>query len=176
VEKADEFSLSQIWVTRAAGADLETVETGCRCSRSIRRLACAGRCFITSRPIITARRRLQLSCSGISCRENTVYIGGGSHIQLPGRAAVHYQTALVQGWDGGALVASLWRHLVGYYPRTLFDGNGLRNEANVHLIGTAARSSTLGTGPTAISTHRHGQRHCLNEGTGRPDVCKGPAV
>jgi hypothetical protein len=131
VEKADEFSLSQIWVTRGSGADLETVETGWQVYRDLYGDWRAHLFIYFTPDNYGSGGCYNLSCSGFVQVNNTVYIGGG-FTQYSSQGGPQYTIKLL--WYKDGTEGHWWLRYgdtwVGYYPRTLFDGNGLRNDAN----------------------------------------------
>ncbi|MDT7542074.1 MAG: hypothetical protein QOE33_1978, partial [Acidobacteriota bacterium] len=76
VEKSDEFSLSQMWVTRGGGGDLETVEGGWQVYRDLYG-DWRAHLFIYFTPDNYGNGGCyNLSCNGFVQVNNTVYIGG----------------------------------------------------------------------------------------------------
>lgn len=129
VERSNEFSLSQIWVLRGSGKNLETVEAGWQVFRDLYGDSRA-HLFIYYRPDTTG-----------GCYNNTC----GKFVQVsstitPGTGYSAYSTldgpqqtiALFLYKDGAS--GHWWlRHgdtWVGYWPRSLFDAGGLRDRAD----------------------------------------------
>jgi hypothetical protein len=131
VEKAGEFSLSQIWVVRGSGGDRETVETGWQVYRDLYG-DWRAHLFIYFTPDNYGNGGCyNLSCNGFVQVNNSVYIGGG-FTSYSSEGGSQYVIKLLWYKDGNEghwwlKYGDTW---VGYYPRTLFDANGLRNEAD----------------------------------------------
>lgn len=130
-EKSSEFSLSQIWVTRGTGADLETVEAGWQKYRDL-----YGdwnpRLFIYFTPDnYGSRGCYNLTCSGFVQVNNSVVIGGRfSNYSVAN--GTQYDAGI--GWYKDGTTGHWWLRYngniwVGYYPRSLFDSRGLSNSA-----------------------------------------------
>jgi len=129
-ERSDEFSLSQMWVVRGSGADRETVEAGWQQYKDLYGDWNA-RLFIYFTPDnYGSGGCYNLTCSAFVQTNNTVYIGGNfsQYSQLGG---AQWEMKLL--WYKDGINGHWWLRFgdtwVGYYPRTLFDVNGLRDEA-----------------------------------------------
>ena len=112
VERANEFSLSQIWVTRGSGANLETVEGGVQVYRDLYG-DWRGHLFIYFTPDnYGSGGCYNLSCTGFVQVNNTVHIGGG-FTNYSADGGTQYAIKLLWYKDGrqGPLVAALSGHL-----------------------------------------------------------------
>jgi len=135
VEISSEFSLSQMWVYRGSGASLETVETGWQSYRDLYGDNYAHLFTYFTPDNYGAGGCYNASCTGWVQTSTTVTPGmtltptstsGGTQYTIrlswyrdsSGNWWLYYQT----GW-------------VGYYPRSLFDTNGLYNKASTVDIG-----------------------------------------
>jgi Neprosin/Neprosin activation peptide len=127
-ERSDEFSLSQIWVVRGSGGDRETVEGGWQKYRDLYG-DWRSHLFIYFTPDnYGSGGCYNLSCSGFVQVNNTVYIGGG-FTNYSSEGGTQYEFKLLWYKDGteGHWWLKYGDTWVGYYPRSLFDANGLRN-------------------------------------------------
>lgn len=129
-QRASEFSLSQIWVTRGAGGSLETVEAGWQKYRDLYGDWNA-RLFIYFTPDNYGPGGCyNLSCGGFVQVSNSVVIGG-AYSSYSTTNGSQYSAKLFLFKDG--TTGHWWlKHndtWVGYYPRELFDSNGLRDSA-----------------------------------------------
>jgi hypothetical protein len=130
-EKAAEFSLSQIWASRGGDASLETVEAGWQ-EYHDKYSDWRPRLFIYFTPDnYGSGGCYNLDCSGFVQVNNTVYIGGG-FTNFSQDGGTQYTIKLLWYKDGtnGAWWLRYGNTWVGYYPRSLFDSNGLRNNAD----------------------------------------------
>jgi len=145
VEKADEFSLSQMWVTRGGGVNLETVEGGWQVYRDFYG-DWRAHLFIYFTPDNYGRKDdgttgetrgcYNTSCDGFVQVNNSINIGGGfSDYSTKGGQ----QWAFKLLWYKDGREGHWWLRYgdtwVGYYPRTLFDSNGLREAADAVDFG-----------------------------------------
>jgi Neprosin/Neprosin activation peptide len=130
VQKDDEFSLSQMWVTRGAGSNLETVEGGWQVYEDLYGDWKAHLFIYFTPDNYGSGGCYNTSCSGFVQVANTVYLGGG-FTNYSVRGGDQYEFKLLWYKDGRN--GSWWLRYgdtwVGYYPRSLFDANGLRDEA-----------------------------------------------
>lgn len=136
VERSDEFSLSQMWVVRGSGANTETVEAGWQKYRDLYGDWNA-RLFIYFTPDnYGSGGCYNLTCGAFVQTNNTVYIGGAfsQYSQLGG---AQWEIKLLWYKDGpnGHWWLRYGNTWVGYYPRTLFDANGLRDQASLVDFG-----------------------------------------
>src|SRR6266566_129133 len=131
VEKSDEFSLSQIWVVRGSGSNRETVETGWQVYRDLYGDWRAHLFIYFTPDNYGSGGCYNLSCRGFVQVNNTVYIGGGFTVYSSDGGPQYWIKLL---WYKDGTEGHWWLRYgdtwVGYYPRTLFDDNGLRNEAD----------------------------------------------
>jgi hypothetical protein len=131
-ERADEFSLSQIWVVRGSGDDRETVEAGWQKYRDLYG-DYRPRLFIYFTPDNYGDGGCyNLTCDAFVQVSNSVYIGGGfTNISQHPHPATAWEFAL--RWQKDGTTGHWWLKYgdtwVGYYPRSLFDANGLRDKA-----------------------------------------------
>lgn len=129
-ESSSEFSLSQIWVVRGSGANLETVETGIQKYKDLYG-DWQSRLFIYFTPDnYGSGGCYNLSCGKFVQTDSSVYIGGAfsEYSTLDGPQKVvkllWYKDSPTGAW--WLRYADKW---VGYYPRALFDANGLQSQA-----------------------------------------------
>ncbi len=129
-ERADEFTLSQMWVVRGSGSNKETVEGGWQKYRDLYG-DWRSRLFIYFTPDnYGSGGCYNLSCGAFVQVNNSVYIGGGFS-NYSSHDGPQYAFKLLWYKDGESghwwlRYGDTW---VGYYPRTLFDSNGLRDIA-----------------------------------------------
>jgi hypothetical protein len=130
-ERDDEFSLSQIWVSRGAGDDQETVEAGWQQFRQ-KYGDWNSRLFIFFTPD-NYRKKDPGGCYNLECKKfvqtnNTVLIGGAfdKYSQFDGEQRVIKLLWFKDGQEGHWWLRyfDTW---AGYYPRELFDRNGLQD-------------------------------------------------
>jgi len=131
--RSDEFSLSQIWVVRGSGANLETVEAGWQKFRDLYG-DYRPRLFIYFTPDnYGSGGCYNLSCNAFVQVNNSVYIGGGfTNISQHPHPSTAWEFKLRWQKDGpeGHWWLKYGDTWVGYYPRTKFDSNGLRSQAS----------------------------------------------
>ena len=128
VEKSDEFSLSQIWVARGDGANQETLEAGWQVYRDMYG-DWGPHLFIYFTPDNYGDGGgYNLSTGDFVQVNNTVYITGGftHHSEEHG---TQYEIKLLIYKDGtnGSWWLKYGDTWVGYWPRSLFDANGVAN-------------------------------------------------
>ena len=133
VEQSNEFSLSQMWVVRGSGDDKETVEAGWQVYRD-RYGDWRAHLFIYFTPDNYKKNGggcYDLSCKGFVQVNNSVYIGGG-FANYSSEGAGQWEFKLLWYKDGieGAWWLKYGDTWVGYYPRTLFDAKGLRDNSD----------------------------------------------
>ena len=131
VEQANEFSLSQMWVTRGSGSNLETVEGGWQVYRDLYG-DWRAHLFIYFTPDNYGNGGCyNLSCSGFVQVNNNIHIGGGfSNYSSDGGTQYAFKLLWYKDGREGHWWLRYQDTWVGYYPRTLFDTNGLRNDAS----------------------------------------------
>ncbi len=143
-EKADEFSLSQIWVVRGAGGDRETVEGGWQKYRDLYGDWRAHLFIYFTPDNYGSGGCYNLSCSGFVQVNNTVHLGGG-FMNYSSAGGSQYEFKLLWYKDGteGHWWLKYRDTWVGYYPRNLFDEKGLRNNgAKVDFGGEIVNERT----------------------------------
>jgi hypothetical protein len=144
VERADEFSLSQMWVTRGSGGNLETVEGGWQVYRDLYG-DWRAHLFIYFTPDNYGNGGCyNLSCSGFVQVNNSIHIGGGfANYSSEGGSQYAFKFLWYKDGREGHWWLRYEDTWVGYYPRTLFDTNGLRNDAsNVDFGGEIVNLKT----------------------------------
>ena len=138
-ERSNEFSLSQISVTRGSGGNFETVETGWQKYRQLYS-DYRPRLFIYFTPDnYGAGGCYNLTCSAFVQVNNSVYIGGGftnisshPHPSTAWEFTIRWQRHGETG-DWWLKYGNTW---VGYYPAKLFDNSGLSPKGDkVHFFG-----------------------------------------
>jgi Neprosin/Neprosin activation peptide len=131
-ERASEFSLSQIWVVRGSGRTRETVEAGWQKYRDLYG-DYRPRLFIYFTPDNYGTGGCyNLTCSAFVQVSNSVYIGGGfTNVSQHPHPSTAWEFKL--RWQKDGTEGHWWLKYgdtwVGYYPRTLFDSDGLRDLA-----------------------------------------------
>ena len=135
-EQAREFSLSQMWVARGDSATRETVEGGWQKYHDLYG-DWRSHLFIYFTPDnYGSGGCYNLSCSGFVQINNSVYIGGG-FTNYSSENGAQYEFKLL--WYKDGIEGHWWLRYgdtwVGYYPRNLFDENGLRNFAGRFRFG-----------------------------------------
>lgn len=138
-EQTDEFSLSQMWVARGSGDNTETVEAGWQSYKSLYG-DWNSRLFIYFTP--DNYKRGGGGCYNLTCNKfvqvaNNVYIGGGfDAYSVHGGDQREFKLLWYKDGPEGAWWLRYGDTWVGYYPRELFDDNGLRvNGARVTFGG-----------------------------------------
>lgn len=129
-ERSDEFSLSQKWVVRGSGSDLETAEAGWQKYKDLYGDWNA-RLFIYFTPDnYGSGGCYNLTCGAFVQTNNTVYIGGAfSQYSQVGGAQWEIKLLWYKDGTNGHWWLRYGDTWVGYYPRTRFDANGLRDQA-----------------------------------------------
>jgi hypothetical protein len=131
VERADEFSLSQIWVVRGSGGDRETVEGGWQVYRDLYGDWRAHLFIYFTPDNYGSGGCYNLSCRGFVQVNNTVYIAGGfTSYSSHGGAQPEFKLLWYKDRTEGHWWLRYGDTWVGYYPRTLFDDRGLRDRAS----------------------------------------------
>lgn len=137
-EVSKEFSLSQIWVARGAGDNLETVEAGWQKYKK-KYGNWNSRLFIYFTPDNYKKDGdgcYNLDCGKFVQVDNSVYIGGAfDKYSTKGGD----QRTIKLLWYKDGTRGDWWLRYsdkwVGYYPRELFDGNGLRDQGDRVTFG-----------------------------------------
>jgi hypothetical protein len=165
-ERSDEFSLSQMWVTRGSGSSLETVEGGWQKYRDF-----YGdynpRLFIYFTPDnYGSGGCYNLSCGAFVQVSNSVYIGGTfAHISQHPHPSAAWEFKL--RWQKDGTNGDWWLKYgdtwVGYYPRTRFDSEGLRNQAGEVDFGGEITNKPSGSSHTRTDM---GSGHFPGDGFG----------
>jgi hypothetical protein len=131
VERENEFSLSQIWVVRGSGGDRETVEGGWQVYRDLYGDWRAHLFIYFTPDNYGSGGCYNLSCNGFVQTNNSVYIGGGfNNYSTAGGGQWEFKMLWYKDGTEGHWWLRYGDTWVGYYPRTLFDNNGLRNNAS----------------------------------------------
>lgn len=146
VEKEDEFSLSQIWVTRGSGTGLQTVEGGWQVYQDLYG-DWRAHLFIYFTPDNYGNGGCyNTSCSGFVQVNNTVYLGGGfTNYSSVGGAQNEFKLLWYKDGTNGAWWLRYGDTWVGYYPRSLFNAGGLRDSASyVDFGGEIVNTKTAG--------------------------------
>ena len=129
VESNAEFSLAQMWVWRGSGANLETVEGGWQRYRNLYGDD-SSHLFIFYTPNNYTSGCYNLSCAAFVQTYAGVTVGGAlSPVSTVGGA--QYEVRLLWYRDPGTgywwlQYQGTW---IGYYPRSLFDANGLYDKS-----------------------------------------------
>ncbi len=131
VEKSDEFSLSQMWVTRGSDSSLQTVEGGWQVYRDLYGDWRAHLFIYFTPDNYGSGGCYNLSCNGFVQVNNTVYLGGGfTNYSSQGGAQNEFKLLWYKDGTGGHWWLKYGDTWVGYYPRTLFNANGLQNNSS----------------------------------------------
>lgn len=150
VDETDEFSLSQIWVVRGSGSNRETVEGGWQKYYDLYG-DWRSRLFIYFTPDnYGSGGCYNLSCGAFVQTNSSVYIGGG-FTNYSSVGGSQYKIKLLWYKDGpdGHWWLRYGNTWVGYYPRSLFDSNGLRNLGERVDFG----GEIVNTSPGGAHTH-----------------------
>jgi hypothetical protein len=136
VEQSDEFALSQIWVVRGADANRETVEAGWQLYPDLYG-DWRSHLFIYFTPDnYGAGGCYNLTCGAFVQVDNSVYIGGGfDHYSSVGGEQRVFKLALIKDHAAGHWWLRYGETWVGYWPRNLFDANGLRDQGRIVDFG-----------------------------------------
>ena len=136
VEQADEFSLSQMWVVRGSGGDRETVEAGWQAYRDLYG-DWGPHLFIYFTPDNYGDGGgYNLESGDFVQVNNTVYITGGfTHHSSNGGDQWEFKLMLYKDGTNGAWWLKYGDTWVGYWPRSLFDANGLRDQGSIVDFG-----------------------------------------
>ncbi len=135
-ERSSEFTLSQIWVARGTGSDTETVEAGWQKYKD-KYGDWRSRLFIYFTPDNYGNGGCyNLDCRGFVQVRGTVYLGGGfTHYSSWGGAQYIIKLLLYKDGTGGHWWLRYGSTWVGYWPRSLFDSKGLRDEGGRVTFG-----------------------------------------
>lgn len=131
VDETDEFSLSQMWIMRGAGDDMEAVEAGWQKCYDLYG-DWRSRLFIYYRPdAYGSGGCYNLTCGAFVQVDNSVYIGGGfTNYSSEGGTQWEFKLAWIKDHTNGHWWLRYQDIWVGYYPRNLFDANGIRDYAD----------------------------------------------
>ncbi len=130
VEQSGEFSLSQLWVTRGAGADLQTAETGWQVYQGLYGDS-EPHLFIyyTTGNYASNTGCYNLSCSGFIQTNNSVVIASNLTSYVSTVSGDQHHVTL--GYFRDRLTGHWWLKFndvwVGFYPNYLFDAQGIAN-------------------------------------------------
>ena len=168
VEQPDEFSLSQLWVTRGLTTDnsLQTAETGWQSCRLI---------YGDSNPHLFIYRTTgnyqtgtgcyNLDCTGFVQTDNSVIIGGNL-TPYSTQGGTQYEVSLAYFRDTSAphnwwlKYGNTW---VGYYPNSLYNSQGIANYSDeIDFGGEIVNDSTGGL----HTTTQMGSGHFPSDGFG----------
>jgi hypothetical protein len=131
VERSNEFSLSQMWVVRGSRSDssLETVEAGWQVYRD-KYGDSRARLFIYFTPDnYGSGGCYNLDCGKFVQTNNSIVIGGPwSQYSAIGGSQYSVKLLLLKDGTNGHWWLKHGDVYVGYWPRTLFDSAGLRDE------------------------------------------------
>lgn len=144
-QRSSEFSLSQIWVERGTGNNLETVEAGWQKYRDLYG-DWRSHLFIYFTPDnYGSGGCYNLDCSGFIQVDNR-YVPGGTTFTPSTRGGSQYyaRIAIVKAGQTGSWWLSVGGTWVGYWPRELFDSNGLRDKAATVTYGGEIINSDAG--------------------------------
>ncbi|HKY01008.1 MAG TPA: neprosin family prolyl endopeptidase [Burkholderiales bacterium] len=135
-ESGKEFTLSQIWVARGDGGNLETVEAGWQKYKN-KYGDWRSRLFIYFTPDnYGGGGCYNLDCGAFVQVNNSVYIAGG-FTNYSSHDGAQYAIKLLwyKDFEEGHWWLRYGDTWVGYYPRTKFDSNGLRNRGSRVTFG-----------------------------------------
>jgi len=156
VEWSNEFSLSQIWVVRGSGGDLETLEAGWQ-SYYDKYGDWNAHLFIYFTPDnYGSGGCYNLDCSGFVQVDNSVYISGG-FTNASAYGGDQYYIKLLIARDPATGNWWLWWFdtPIGYWPNSLFDAAGLANQA-----------ATVDFGGEIVNTEPDGRHTRTDMGSG----------
>lgn len=138
VQVAQEFSLSQIWVTRGSGSNLETLEAGIQVypQKYGNWLA---RLFIYSTSDGYSGNSYLSGCYNLDCgrfvQTNSSWIIAGPFSTYSVASGPQYELELAWLRTSGAWWLYVNGTPIGYYPLNLFDAYGIRNYASTIDFG-----------------------------------------
>ncbi len=142
-EKSSEFSLSQIWVQRGSGNDLETIEAGVQVYKDLYQ-DYNSHFFI----YFTPDNYGSGGCYNDKCHfkqiSSNIYPGITlSPVSTLGGTQYEVRLQIVRDPVDGDWWIRFQNEWVGYYENSLFDANGLKNEASkVRFGGEIINNST----------------------------------
>ena len=144
VEKSNEFSLSQIWVVRGSGADRETVEAGWQVYKDLYGDWRAHLFIYFTPDNYGSGGGYNLTTGAFVQVSSTVYPGAG-FTNYSSAGGTQYKIKLLLYKDGTS--GSWWLRYgdtwVGYWPRSRFDSNGLRDQgATIDFGGEIVNTQT----------------------------------
>lgn len=167
VERTDEFSLSQLWVTNGAGDDLQTAETGWQVFTQL---------YGDSEPhlfIYTTTHNYKEGYPGgynldmglFVQTDSSIIIGGSLRNYVSTYGGNQYSVTLMFYHDPGT--PNWWLQFgttwVGYYPNTLYDSAGIAVKASEIDYGGEIVNHQIGGIHTATDM---GSGHFASEGFG----------
>jgi len=131
VQKEDEFSLSQMWITRGGGSNLQTVEGGWQVYEDLYGDWRAHLFIYFTPDNYGSGGCYNTSCTGFVQVANTVYLGGGfTNYSVRGGEQWEFKLLWYKDGTNGHWWLKYGDTWVGYYPRSLFNANGLRDAAD----------------------------------------------
>ena len=150
VDETNEFSLSQMWVVRGSGSNRETVEAGWQKYYDLYG-DWRSRLFIYFTPDNYGNGGCyNLSCGAFVQIDNSVYIGGGfTNYSSAGGPQYAFKLMLYKDFTNGHWWLKYGDTWVGYWPRNLFDSNGLRDRGDRIDFG----GEIVNTSPGGAHTH-----------------------
>ena len=130
-EKSSEFSLSQIWVSRGSGSNLETVEAGLQ-RYNQRSGDSNARIFIYFTPDnYGSGGCYDLECSGFVQVDHSIAIGSRLSVYSQiGGSQYEMQMALIREQTVGNWWLQINGKWIGYWPNSLFDSNGIKDQGS----------------------------------------------
>ena len=131
-----EFSLGQLWVSAGGGYDLQTAETGWQVYPYMYGNDHAN-LFIFYTPDNYETGCYNLDCGGFVQTDGSVVIGGGfPNYSTIGGQQHHVTLGFIRDGQGGnhwwLKFNNTW---VGYYPNSLFDSDGIAEQAGDVVLG-----------------------------------------
>lgn len=165
-----EFSLSQLWVTRGSGTDVQSAETGwqkypSRYGDNNTHLFI----FFTTNGYTSTGNNIgcyNLSCTGFVQTDNSVVIGGAfGATSILGGQQQEVPIAFIRDTNA---TPNWWLMVnnvpIGYYPSTLYDAQGIASFSD--RVNFGGEIINLETGGSHTSTEM-GSGHFPSEGAGR---------
>lgn len=135
VQQSDEFSLSQIWLTGGSGSNLESLEVGWQVYPD-RTGDNNSHLFIYFTPDnYGSGGCYDLTCSGFVQTNASITIGATLTSSIVGGTQTEGTVAFWRDSTTGHWWLIVENVQVGYYPTTLFDANGIKNNATRLIYG-----------------------------------------
>jgi hypothetical protein len=136
VEWSNEFALSQMWVVRGAGSNLQTLEAGWQSYKDKYGDWNAHLFIYSTQDNYASQGCYNLDCGQFVQTDHSVYIGGGFN-NVSNYGGGQWVIKLLIARDPGSGNWWLWYGdtPVGYWPNSLYNATGLANQADTVDFG-----------------------------------------